>query len=330
MKTLRVCNDKQEWDDYILDNGGHPLQLWGWGELKAANGWSADRLFLTDDSGQISGAVQVLYRKLVFPFRSLAYIPRGPIVDSAERESLLGLLTDYVKKNRHSVSLMIEPDWQDFVPPAGWIKSKNHILVAQTVVLDLKKSAEGLKSAMETSTRRYIRKSSESSLVIKKVSSREGLEDCLTVYRETAKRAKFNLHSDKYYYDVSDKLEDSSVLFVAYSESKPVAFLWLAVSADIAYELYGGMNDDGRKLSASYGLKWHAINKCKEWGIRRYDFGGLVDGGVTGFKKSWTNEITELSGAFEYPLSIKYGLWSFAMPMGKVMARKSKALLSKK
>jgi len=27
MITLRQCHDKEEWDDYILENGGHPLQL---------------------------------------------------------------------------------------------------------------------------------------------------------------------------------------------------------------------------------------------------------------------------------------------------------------
>jgi len=330
MKTLRQCTDRQEWDNYVLENGGHPLQLWGWGELKSAHGWSAERVLLTDDSGEISGAAQVLYRRLFWPFRSIAYIPRGPIITDDNSEELLNLLADHIKKTRHCVALSIEPDTEQFTVPKGWKPSKNRILPSRTILLDLSKSEDSLRAAMETSTRRYIRKAGESGLVIKKIHNRGELDECLDVYQDTAKRAKFNLHSRQYYYDAFEKLGDSAVVFAAYSDEKPVAFLWLAVSANTAFELYGGMNETGKQLGGSYGLKWHAICKSKEWGIARYDFGGLVDGGVTGFKKSWTDTETVFAGTFDRPLSIFYGLWGFAMPIGKSLARTMKSFLGKK
>ena len=53
MNRLMQCQNKTEWDDYVLENGGHPLQLWGWGDLKAAHGWSACRLFFYDENRKL-------------------------------------------------------------------------------------------------------------------------------------------------------------------------------------------------------------------------------------------------------------------------------------
>jgi len=324
MTALKQCQDKREWDDYILENGGHPLQLWGWGDLKAAHGWKAYRFYLTNDEEKAIGAVQLLIRRLPWPLHSLAYVPRGPVVDERNREELLSELAKYVKQTYHSVVLTIEPDSVEYAVPEGWKKSKNHILPARTILLDLKRTEEELLNDMVKKTRQYIRKSASEAMSIKVVRNRVELEKCLTVYRATARRAKFSLHSDQYYHDVFDKLGDHSPVFAAYVDDQPIAFLWLAISADTAFELYGGMDDLGQQLRANYALKWYAIRKCKEWGLSRYDFGGLIDGGITTFKRGWAENETELAGTFDRPLSVYYGIWNGGLPMGKSVIRKLK------
>lgn len=328
MKTLRQCIDRQEWDDYILDNGGHPLQLWGWGEVKAGKNWKVDRLFLTDDDSNIIGATQVLIRRLPWPIKSLAYVPRGPVVGEVSRDYILEQLASYVREKYKSVVLKIEPDEIDFPIPKGWICSKNPILPANTVILDLKKSEEDLLSDMAKKTRQYVRKSA-SEVVIKRLHTRAELGECLAIYHETAKRAKFNLHSDQYYYDVLNDMGDNSVLFAAYANNHPVAFLWLAISADTAFELYGGMSTDGQQLRANYSLKWHAIRKCKEWGLGRYDFGGLIEGGVSTFKMGWTDKETKLAGTFDKPLSVLYGVLNNLLPAVKSTIHKLTGILKR-
>ncbi|MEI6850667.1 MAG: peptidoglycan bridge formation glycyltransferase FemA/FemB family protein [Candidatus Saccharibacteria bacterium] len=328
MSTFKQCQDKQEWDEFIMENGGHPLQLWGWGEVKSANGWKAYRLFLHDDD-VIMGAVQLLVRKLPLPLRSLAYVPRGPVVDDGNREELLSSLADYVKKNHHSVVLTVEPDSIKYSVPKDWRKSKTRVLPARTIVLDLKKSDSELLSDMAKKTRQYIRKSASETMTIKMVRNKLELDKCLSLYHATAKRAKFDLHPDHYYYDIYSKLEDHSQIFAAYVDDQPVAFLWLAISADTAFELYGGVDDLGQQLRSNYALKWHAILKCKEWGLSRYDFGGLLEGGVSTFKKGWAVDETELAGTFDRPLSAAYSIWSKGLPMAKVVSRKTKKLFKR-
>ena len=329
MTTLKICFDKQEWNNYVLEHHGHPLQLWEWGEVKANNGWAADRLFLRDNDDNIVGAAQILIRMLPWPLKSLAYVPRGPVTDESNREEMLNLLSNYVKTTHKSVALKIEPDCFDYKTPSGWVKSANYILPSRTISLDLNKPEDEILGDMENQTRRYIRKSAKSEVKIKRVTNREDLDKCLAIYHTTSKRAKFNLHSDQYYYDVFDKMKDFSPVFAAYVDDQLIAFLWLAISAEVAYEFYAGMSDAGRPLSVNHALKWYAIRKCKEWGLSRYDFGGLIEGGVEAFKMGWARQDTKLAGTFDKPLSIFYNVWEIALPKAKKITRRLKSIIKR-
>ncbi len=325
MIELQRCTDQEVWDDYVLDNGGHPLQLWGWGQVKSAHGWTADRVLAYDEDRLVAGA-QILTRKLPLPFKAVSYVPRGPVGERASDADFLKAIGEYARREHHSVALSIEPDSEEYTAPEGWIKSNNKILPASTIILDLKKSDSDLLATIVKKTRQYIRKSAAEAITIKQVRSKADLEACLTVYHETSERARFSVHADQYYMDVFNLMGDYSPVFAAYVDDKPVAFLWLAISSDTSFELYGGMNELGKQLRANYALKWHAIRKTKEWGLSRYDFGGLIEDGVSNFKRSWTDHDTELAGTFDLPLSPLYGLWNRALPMLKRTAQKLKSL----
>jgi len=324
MIELQKCTDKEQWDEYVLENGGHPLQLWGWGQVKAAHGWSAERVFAydSDQDDKIVGAAQVLVRRLPVPFRSFSYIPRGPIVEELFRNEFLEGLATLVKREHRSVALSVEPNTFEFDVPEGWSKTENKVLSPHTILLDLKKSESDLLADMVKKTRQYIRKSAAEGITIKQVRSRAELEECLHIYRQTAERAKFNLHTEQYYLDVYNLLGDHSPVFAAYLDGKPIAFLWMAISADTAYELYGGMNDDGQRLRANYALKWYVIRKVKEWGLTQYDFGGLVVGGVSIFKQGWSSEETSFAGTYDKGLSPLYAAWSKGLPKAKAIVQK--------
>ena len=277
MIEIQRCSDKEQWDDYILEHGGHPLQLWSWGQVKAGHGWKAERIFAYDDE-TIVGATQMLVRRLPLPFRAFAYIPRGPLFEKSIESEFFDKLATLARRDHHALTLSIEPDALEFEKPGGWIRSTNKVLSAETILLDTSKPESDLLANMAKKTRQYIRKSG-ADVKIKQVKRREDIEACLAMYRATAKRAGFNLHDDQYYFDVFLQMEDYSPIFVAYENDVPVSFLWLAISETTAYELYGGMTDRGQELRANYALKWHAIKKVKEWGLSKYDFGGLVAGG---------------------------------------------------
>ena len=324
MITIQKCVDREEWDDYVLEAGGHPLQLWGWGQVKSGHGWTADRFLLVDDEepDTFLGGAQVLTRRLPFPLKAFSYIPRGPVGERSNE--LLDLIATNVKREYKSVALSVEPETVNFVAPVGWEKGSNSVLPAATIALDLKKSESDLLANMAKKTRQYIRKSAAEQTQIRQVRTKAELEGVLKIYKQTAKRAKFNLHNDQYYYDVFNAMADNTLIYATYEDETPIAFLWLAISASTAFELYGGVNERGQELRANYALKWNAIRKTKEWGLSTYDFGGLISGGVSVFKQGWTNEETHLAGTFDKPLSKLYGLWSKGLPTAKKIVRKIK------
>lgn len=320
MVTIELCDEQSRWDDNVIDGGGHPLQLWGWGEVKSSGSWQVKRVFVYKE-GKTIGSAQVLLRRLPWPLKSLAYIPRGPVVAEGNRGVVLKELTKYIKRQYGSVAVSIEPDWELMPEVKGWKKSPNTILLPRTIILDLSKSEDNLLADMAKKTRQYIRKSTKSGLEVRMAKTDQDIADCLKIYKQTAKRADFGLHDDEYYHDIFTKLGDHCQIFMATHEGRVVAFLWLAISEEVAFELYGGMDDQGQRLRANYMLKWEAICRTREWGVRRYDMNGLLNDGVSKFKQSFTSGETELVGTYEKPLSPLYVVWSKGLPVAKRLIR---------
>ncbi|MBP1327542.1 lipid II:glycine glycyltransferase (peptidoglycan interpeptide bridge formation enzyme) [Leucobacter exalbidus] len=332
--TVTPCTDRAHWDATVKRLGGHPLQLWGWGDLKSAHRWSAERVLVTDDAGTEVGACQLLTRKLPAPLGGFVYAPRGPVVardagdpdrpaSSPSPAEVADAVAGYVRGSRRAVAVSIEPDEDEgaFGVSAAWREAKTPVLPARTLILDLRKSEDELIGDMSKKHRQYVRKSGrEESLEIRPVETLAQLEECLDVYHATSERADFGLHEDSYYRDAFTMLGDDSPVWAAYVEGKVVAFLFMAKSERTAFELYGGMNDVGQRLRANYALKWHVIREMKQQGITRYDFGGLINDGVTTFKKGWASHENLLAGSWDRP-GPGYLVWTEGLPLAKKVVR---------
>jgi peptidoglycan pentaglycine glycine transferase (the first glycine) len=316
MTDIKQYDNQATWDDFVKRHGGHPLQLWGWGEVKAAHGWRAERLQV----GQ--GGAQLLIKQLPKPFGPLVYIARGPfgtlLSDQAAREALVS----YVKRTYRPTVLTVEPDTTKPVRWKGWRKSSNRILLARTAVMDLTESDDVLLARMSKKTRQYIRKSSGEGIEIRQASAASDIDACLSIYKQTAKRAGFSLHDDAYYHDIFRLLGEDSPVYMAELGGELLAFLWPMVTPEVAFELYGGMNDDGQRLRANYFLKWSVIQAMKMNGVKRYDVNGLLNDGVSAFKQGFIPDETMMAGTYDRPLSPLYGVWSILLPAAKKLIQR--------
>ena len=317
---VSLVNDASTWDDLVDARGGHPLQCWGWGELKSGEHWRALRLAVYRNGEPIGGA-QVLQRSLPGPLRPLLYVPRGPFADHGEQDEVTARIAQYCRDRVPATVLTIEPDTTTGPSDGPWRRTSNTILIPRTLILDLTRSEEALLSAMAKKTRQYIRKSGREGLDLRLVTTPEGIDQALSLYRETADRAGFAVHGEHYYQDVAARLGARSRLYTAYDDGQPVAFLWLAASRRTAFELYGGMNERGQALRANYTLKWHAIRECQRDGIERYDLNGLLNNGITTFKTGFADHEDLLAGTFDLPLSPIYPLWARGLPAAKRVVR---------
>lgn len=319
--TVRICDDAIEWDDMVTSLDGHPLQLWGWGELKSRHNWHVIRLLVEVD-GRVVGGAQILERKTPWPFRSFLYIPRGPV---GEPTAVLPALTEYLRANTTATHVAIEPHRTTPIKLEGWRRADKLALLARTIILNLERTEEGLLSSMAKKTRQYIRKSANSGIVVRPATAGD-IERCLQIYRQTAERANFSLHGDQYYRDVSQLMGDNSLVNVAEYQGRVVAFLWLVATPEVAFELYGGMDQEGQRLRANYVLKWQTLLEMKRRGVHQYDMNGLLNDGVSSFKKGFSSNEIELAGTYEYRLSSWYILWRLTFPMARRVAQKLASL----
>jgi peptidoglycan pentaglycine glycine transferase (the first glycine) len=316
------CTDRAVWDGYVDRFQGHPQQLWGWGQTKGMHGWSVDRVLVNDGDNTI-GCAQLLIRKLPLPFRALVYVPRGPMCSAEDAAGVLEQLAGYASSRHRGVALSIEPDWDaqspfaQAVAAAGFASSTNTVLIPRTLILDLGKSDDELMAEMSKSTRANIRKAMRSEVEFRKVVTSAELEQVLGIYHETAARAGFGIHEDQYYRDIFTNLGEGSPIVGAFDGGQLLAFVWLARSGATAFELYGGVSAEGQKQRVNYGVKWAALRAMREDGCRRYDFNGLLNDGISDFKKQFAKHENMLLGTWEKPLSPCYPVYAKAMPAAR-------------
>lgn len=322
MKLVEIT-DRGQWDQFVQASSyGHPLQLWGWGETKRVNHWRPVRLgYVTGD--RIQAGAQMLLWSVPKLGRTIAYVPRGPVIEpgSPLAKQLLKELAEYAMEEK-AIYLRIEPAWTSGVPPKPWRRSRQTILMEQTYAFDLSRSEDELLAAMKHKTRQYVRKSG-GELEFELDTDGSGLAQAFVIYEETARRAGFGLHDFDYYQKLLQELGEANKLFLAKADGVVVAFLWLAVAGETAFELYGGVSETGSELKANYGLKWHAITSLKAQGFRVYDFNGRLEGGVARFKASFGPTETDYIGSYDLPFSRgMYLAWDRLWPLAKPIGRR--------
>ncbi|MGC0238149.1 lipid II:glycine glycyltransferase FemX [Arthrobacter sp. SD76] len=298
------CTDRALWDDHVDRFQGHPQQLWGWGETKAMHGWSVDRVLLEAD-GSVIGCAQLLVRRLPVPLPCPGVHPPRPDVlrgrhpGRAAQPGRARCLPPPWRSPEHRTRLDLDSPYAAAVEGAGFRGTTNTVLIPRTLILDLGKSDDELMADMSKTTRANIRKAMRSDVEFRKVKNESELEQVLGIYHETAERAGFGIHEDQYYRDIFRNLGEGSPIIGAFDGEQLLAFVWLARSGATAFELYGGVSAEGQKKRVNYGVKWAALQAMRGDGCSRYDFNGLLNDGISDFKKQFGKHENMLLGTWE-------------------------------
>ncbi len=331
MTTVTEVQDRATWDAEVRASGGHPLQLWGWGEVKSTGPWTARRLRVQAADGTLLGLAQVLVRRLPAPFRALSYVPRGPVVvpdgvgSAQARREVAQAVVDWCRAHVRGIGVTFEPDWADGtelgVPGAR--QARSTILVRSTLILDLTRTPEELTADLGRTTRADVRKGGRG-VEIRRVVADDEVDAVIALYRESAAHAGFALHDDDYYRAVHRELGDASLVVAAFTEDgRPCSFVWCAASDTTAFELYGGVDDAGRKARANAPVKWHAVRLAQEAGLRRYDLNGLLNDGISEFKRSFARHEDLMAGTIDVPFgALRYAAWERGLPAAKSVLRR--------
>lgn len=308
------------WDEFVSAGPhGHLLQSWAWGELKERFGWRALRLAVSDGS-QLVGAAQVLIRRL--PYRCLAYVPRGPVIDPADGEASRALLSavHHVAQDCRAIALKVEPAWDDSPEASRWWQAQGFRESTQTVqprntiIVDLRPEEEAILAQMHSKTRYAIRVA-----VRREVTIRSGTAGDLPVFnqllRETSERQGFGIHTPEYYETAFRLFEPAGrvALLLAYYQDQPLATVMALAFGRQAIYMFGASSDRERARMPNQLLQWETMRWAKSLGCAEYDLWGISDqdpdsgtSGLTGverFKAGFGGGQTRCAGAFDYVYS---------------------------
>jgi peptidoglycan pentaglycine glycine transferase (the first glycine) len=292
----------------------HVLQSAGWGELKAVTGWNVRRFVLD------GGVAQVLLKPLPLGL-SVAYAPRGPLVAPEHLAEAIAALRVALARDR-CASLLCDPEAPDdpairaSLARTGVSASPVFVQPRRTLLMDLSKGDEELFAAMRKKTRQYIHKAERAGVVTEE--SRD-LGRFMKVLSAVGQRDRFAIRSREYFETLLSAFGDRALLMFARLGDEDAGAMLLVRMADRAWELYGGWSGAHAEARPFYLLKWRAMLRMRQLGVRRYDMYGLAENaddplaGVENFKLGYGGEVVEWIGALETPVRrALYPLWQLA------------------
>ena len=296
----------------------HFLQTWEWGALKARYGWRVQR-FLYERDGQVVAACTVLTRRLAPLPWTIAYVPKGPLLDYAGT-ALFETVLEHVAAvagAARAVYVKVDPDFsaadrqaQRIYRRRGWRASEEQIQFPHTAVLDLSPGPEALLATMKPKTRYNIRLAARRGVEIEQTTDWQTL---FTLYAETAARDGFPIREAGYYHALWSAFREAGQgeAFVARVAGEAVAGLYLMHTGDTGWFFTGASSQRQREKMPNYLLQWHAIQWLSARGYRRYDLWGAPDvsddddplWGVYRFKQGFGARYARRLGAYDRVLN---------------------------
>jgi peptidoglycan pentaglycine glycine transferase (the first glycine) len=266
------------------------------------------------------GIAQVLLKALPLGL-SVAYTPRGPLVAPERLADAIAAVRDALAQER-CASLLCDPEAADdpavraSLARAGVRASPVFVQPRRTLLMDLAIENEALLGAMRKKTRQYIHKAEREGVATEET---RDLDRFLAVLGAVARRDRFAIRSRDYFERLLSAFGDRATLMLARVGNDDAGALLLVRMADRAWELYGGWSGAHAEARPFYLLKWRAMLRMRQLGVRRYDMYGLAEGaddplaGVENFKLGFGGEVVTWIGALETPVRpLLYPLWQLA------------------
>ena len=312
-----------KWDNFVSNQfSGHFMQSLAWGRFRETSGWE-QRYFLAIQKNQIKGAALVLSKTFPIIKKLIFYLPRGPVIEPGNGETLLFLLKNigkYVEDN-NGIFLRVDPyleeaeEYDSIFNKAGYkkINRKWSYWNCPKFIfwLRLDEGVDNILKRMKRKKRYEIRSAYKKGVEFIRGGEKD-LQDFHTLMVETADRKNIGAHDFGYYENILKILGDSvtTQLFLAKYKGETAAAGISLVYGKRAWLLYLASSEKHLHLSPNRALQWEMIKWAFEQGCKVYDFRGTATDdppnpsdpgyGVYKFKKSFGPDFIRTVGYYDY------------------------------
>ncbi|MEZ4637642.1 MAG: peptidoglycan bridge formation glycyltransferase FemA/FemB family protein [Caldilineaceae bacterium] len=348
-RQSQIVNTPFEWRSILASlPRPHVLQSWEWGEVKDQTGWQAQRFVLPGKDGAPRAAFQFLWRQPLpqVPLR-VGYVPKGPVVDWEDEESVAATLDAIQQQCRRLGCLFvkIDPDVDERsragrrllaqLRARGWRFSPEQIQFKNTAYTDLTLDEETLMASFKSKWRYNIRLAERRGVTVR-AGTVDDLPAFYDLYAETSRRDGFLVRPFSYYkavwetflaaQDEAGNPAGGALLLAEHpEETAPLAGLFLFRYGEDAWYFYGASSDRRRRDMPNHLLQWQAMQWAIAQGCTRYDWWGaptdLADPndamqGVWSFKEGFNAQFAQHVGAWDWsPQPILWQIYHRGMPL---------------
>jgi lipid II:glycine glycyltransferase (peptidoglycan interpeptide bridge formation enzyme) len=271
------------WDAFVCAHPqSHFLQTGAWANLKSGFGWQSRRVTVTQDGGIVAGASLLLRRTAGI---TLAYVPRGPVVDWQQPELVAQTLAAVEEECRRAGAavLRVEPELADspahrrLLLDRGFLPSRQTVQPPSTIMLPLDRSDEALLQGMKAKWRYNIRLAERKGVTVRPLAHND-LPVFHRLMAETGRRDGFALHSPAYYTAAHSLLTPAhGVFLLAEYAGEPLAAIVVLRCGARAWYVWGASSSRERQRMPNHALQWAAMRWARAQGARLYDLWGIPD-----------------------------------------------------
>jgi peptidoglycan pentaglycine glycine transferase (the first glycine) len=333
---------RQAWNDFVAEWPTFGLmQSYEWGELKEKQGWQAVRLAV-ERQGEIVAVAQVLIKSAAWGLVSMAYIPRGPLVNWEDREIATALCEaiHQAARRHRAVFLRVEPPLLHSPSAHSLLRSYGFQQVKHTnqprcsMIVDLPEDMDELLMALPPNTRSNIRRSGRKGVTID-VADESHLPTFFHLLEITGERGDFPIRTPDYYEQEWRTFSQAGQarLFIARYQDEIIAAQMPFCFGEHAATFHAGSHNEYGNLKAGYLMMWKAMCWAREQGCRTFDLWGIPDevgeliargesipegkkGGLWGvyyYKRAFRGRVVYYVGAYDYVYaSLPYQTVEFA------------------
>ncbi|WP_203290876.1 lipid II:glycine glycyltransferase FemX [Maricaulis parjimensis] len=289
------------WDAALAQTPAALQQDWSYGEALRALGADVRRVGLIDD-GALVGLAQFTTRR--FGPVGVSLCTRGPVwledVPDATATEAYRRLKGAVNRAWPRVTLLTP----DETVPAGVGRMKRVMTGYSTVLIDLSRSLEDLRGALDGKWRNRLNAAEKSAFKVQENSAKLAQFRWLLDTEEGQRAARGYRATPASLVPafLEAKQDRNSVLILRADEGKTkiAAMMFLIHGCAATYHM-GWANEAGRKTGAHNRLLWGALERLKARGVKQLDLGGVntVSGaGIARFKLGIGGKLVTLGGTY--------------------------------
>jgi lipid II:glycine glycyltransferase (peptidoglycan interpeptide bridge formation enzyme) len=291
---------KSEWDGYLAQLGGHPLQSALWGNARHHVDGIADQRWVLTQDGRVTALLRVEHRR-VPGLGFVAWAPRGPAGNLAESE--FGRILNDLKASG-CVLVVLQPN-----SGAGFNGVRQCEGAYRTIWLNLTRSEDELWRNLDKQWRYGVRRAAREGVISGTTHSDDDIETFFRLCMQVGRLKGFDMPGSlplmKYLLKEGGPGVNAQ-LFVAKLNGEVKAGAFIMRCGTSLHYFWGAVDRTSPKLRAGEAVHWAVI----EWGVAQgcslYDLEGINPRGNPGvyeFKRKMGGEEIFMPGKEYLPFT---------------------------